>query len=64
MKRLLTRTKKQIKVGFADLSADWETLRADADGWMQKKPDAPFVGGWDEHRTIYGVIPVWWTGSC
>jgi DNA helicase II / ATP-dependent DNA helicase PcrA len=54
MKRLLTRSKKQIKGGFADLSADWETLRADADAWMQKKPDAPFVGAWDEHRTIYG----------
>jgi DNA helicase-2/ATP-dependent DNA helicase PcrA len=54
MKWLLTRTRKQIKDGFTDLSADWETLRADADGWMQNKPDAPFVGAWDEHRTIYG----------
>lgn len=36
------------------LSADWETLEADADDWEQRFPSPQFLGAWKEHRTIYG----------
>ncbi len=36
------------------LSADWETLAADAHDWEQRFPDPGFLGAWKEHRTIYG----------
>jgi DNA helicase-2/ATP-dependent DNA helicase PcrA len=35
---------------FHQLSADWESLAADA----KMTPDAHFVGAWKEHREIYG----------
>jgi DNA helicase-2/ATP-dependent DNA helicase PcrA len=36
------------------LSADWETLAADAHDWEQRFPDPEFLGAWKEHRAIYG----------
>lgn len=39
---------------IARLSADWETLAADAHDWEQRFPDPPFLGAWKEHRMIYG----------
>jgi DNA helicase-2/ATP-dependent DNA helicase PcrA len=39
---------------IAQLSADWETLAADADGWERRFPSPPFLGAWGEHRKIYG----------
>ena len=39
---------------IARLSADWETLAADAHNWEQRFPDSQFLGAWREHRTIYG----------
>jgi DNA helicase-2/ATP-dependent DNA helicase PcrA len=39
---------------IARLSADWETLAADAHDWEQRFPDPQFLGAWKEHRTIYG----------
>lgn len=36
------------------LSADWETLEADADDWEQRFPSPQFLGAWIEHRAIYG----------
>lgn len=54
MKQLLNRPLKAIREGFRELSADWQTLQADAENWKETLPDAPFVGMWEEHRTIYG----------
>ena len=36
------------------LSADWETLAADAGDWAQRFPNPQFLGAWNEHRKIYG----------
>lgn len=40
--------------GFNQLSADWQTLKADEEDWRQRAPDAEFVGAWDTHRSVYG----------
>ena len=39
---------------IARLSADWETLGADADRWEELFPNPQFLGAWKEHRKIYG----------
>ncbi|MBU1784518.1 MAG: ATP-dependent helicase [Candidatus Omnitrophica bacterium] len=36
------------------LSADWETLRAEEQGWEETFPNASFLGIWREHRAMYG----------
>ncbi len=51
MKDLLDCKAKEVKDGFALLSADWQTLKADEDGYM---PDPKFLGAWDGHRRVYG----------
>lgn len=54
MKLLLDRKLTAIKQNFRELSADWETLRADTDDWRANLADPQFVGTWDEHRRVYG----------
>lgn len=39
---------------IARLSADWETLEADIDGWEDRFLNPEFLGAWKEHREIYG----------
>jgi DNA helicase-2/ATP-dependent DNA helicase PcrA len=36
------------------LSADWEQLTSDEDGWEKRFPEPRFLGAWREHRAIYG----------
>lgn len=54
MKLLVNKTARQVRQGFALLSADWQTLDADAEDWRQNAADPEFIGAWEEHRTIYG----------
>lgn len=54
IKTLLGRNLSEVKNGFNQLSADWETLRADEAGWREALPDPPFIGTWEEHRNVYG----------
>jgi DNA helicase-2/ATP-dependent DNA helicase PcrA len=54
MKALTSRDLSAVKDGFNRLSADWETLQADNEGWPQSSPDAAFVGTWEDHRRVYG----------
>lgn len=44
----------EVRDFIAQLSADWETLAADADGWERRFPSPLFLGAWREHRKIYG----------
>ena len=44
----------EVRDLIAQLSADWETLAADADGWERRFPSPLFYGAWREHRKIYG----------
>jgi DNA helicase-2/ATP-dependent DNA helicase PcrA len=41
---------------FDQMSADWESLVADQDGWQTRAPNAPFIGAWHQHRAIYGYM--------
>ena len=43
----------EIRDHLRDLSADWETLRADG-GKSDLKADPKFVGAWQQHRNAYG----------
>jgi len=43
----------EIQDHLRDLSADWETLRADG-GKGDLKADPKFVGAWQQHRNAYG----------
>ena len=36
------------------LSADWQSLTADAADWDKRFPDPAFLGAWREHRQTYG----------
>lgn len=37
-----------------DLSADWQSLKADDSQWEQRFPNPAFLGAWREHRDVYG----------
>lgn len=41
---------------FHRLSANWETLNADRDGWETEFGDPGFIGAWQKHREIFGYI--------
>jgi len=56
LKGMLDRDVKATKESLNRLSADWETLEADAEGWERNYPDARFLGAWREHRGIYGYV--------
>jgi len=47
---------KEVDNLFNQLSADWETLSAELDGWADRFPDPRFLGAWQEHRSIYGYV--------
>ncbi len=44
----------EVRDLVAKLSADWETLVADRDGWERRFPSPLFLSAWREHRRIYG----------
>jgi DNA helicase II / ATP-dependent DNA helicase PcrA len=55
LKRYLELEKiQQVRDLIDKLSADWETLDADRADWKERFPYPPFLGGWKEHRKIYG----------
>lgn len=35
------------------LSADWQSLTVEEEGWEKKFPDPRFLGAWREHRRVY-----------
>lgn len=45
---------RQARQKLWSLSAAWESLRADAEGWPEPSPDPKFIGAWEEHRLVYG----------
>ncbi|MFC2020270.1 ATP-dependent helicase [Chloroflexota bacterium] len=44
----------EVRNLIAQLSADWETLAADIDGWEGRFSSPLFLAAWREHRSIYG----------
>lgn len=56
LKILLQYKIKEICKLLNKLSADWEQLTADIDGWEERFPDPKFLGAWHEHRNIYSYI--------
>ncbi|MYF39889.1 MAG: ATP-dependent helicase [Rhodothermaceae bacterium] len=55
MKALLgLRRINDVQELFHRLSADWQSLDADAEGWEDSFPVPRFLGAWREHRLIYG----------
>jgi len=45
---------KEVYDLFNKLSADWETLAIEEEGWETRFPNPQFLGAWQEHRNIYG----------
>lgn len=45
---------REVRKLFHQLSADWETLNCEKGDWEQTFPDPKFLGGWREHREVYG----------
>ena len=44
----------EVRQLLVALSSDWETLRADQQGWEQHSPNPQFLGAWHQHRDQYG----------
>jgi DNA helicase-2/ATP-dependent DNA helicase PcrA len=48
---------KNIRDAFKllnELSADWQSLLAEEEEWETRFPNPQFLGGWREHRQVYG----------
>lgn len=45
---------RMVEERFDDLSADWDTLAAEATDWPRTCADPAFVGAWQHHRDLYG----------
>ena len=45
---------ERVRDLFSQLAADWETLRADEQGWEKAFPNPEFIGAWQDHRNLYG----------
>lgn len=54
LKDILNLTKTEVRRCFNKLSADWDVLKADEEGWKENFPNPRFLGGWEQHREIYG----------
>ncbi len=54
LKRLIQQDVEYVKDRFSDLSADWSTLKVDADEWEALFPDPLFLATWRKHRAVYG----------
>ncbi len=44
----------EVRDLITQLSADWETLKADLTSWEKRFPNPLFLGAWKEHRKIFG----------
>ena len=44
----------EVQELIQQLSTDWETLRADEQGWQEQFPNAKFIGAWQQHRAAFG----------
>jgi len=47
---------REVRELLNQLSANWERLSADEPDWEQRFPNPAFLGGWQEHRRIYGYV--------
>jgi len=45
---------RTVRDKFGLLSADWQTLVADEEDWESRFPDPRFLGGWRQHREVFG----------
>lgn len=54
LKGILNRTADEVYSLLDQLSADWQSLDADAAEWQARFPEPVFLGAWQEHRLIYG----------
>lgn len=54
LKNLLGRTVKEITEAVNRLGDDWNTLRADDQGWESSDTDAEFLAAFRRHRAVYG----------
>jgi DNA helicase-2/ATP-dependent DNA helicase PcrA len=54
LKKLLHRSVDDVEDLLNKLSADWQELNADKLDWEKRFPNPKFLGGWREHRTVYG----------
>ncbi len=55
LKAMLNLARIRDAQGLLDqLSADWQSLTADADAWDKRFADPPFLGAWEQHRSVYG----------
>jgi DNA helicase-2/ATP-dependent DNA helicase PcrA len=45
---------EQARELFNRLSADWQSLTADEEGWDERFPDPKFLGAWHGHRGVFG----------
>ncbi len=54
LKRVLRYDLRAVRDLFNQLSADWESLEAEAPEWLDKFVDPLFLGAWREHRTAFG----------
>ncbi len=51
---LINKKVKETQKLLNELSADWQKLTADKSDWEKRFPNPKFLGGWKEHREIYG----------
>ena len=54
LKTILSYDLKTVRERFDLLSADWQKLVADEEGWESRFIDARFLGAWRQHREIFG----------
>lgn len=56
IKRLIDGDVSSVQKKFQKLSADWETLNADRDDWIETYPDPRFLAAWNEHRRTFEYV--------
>lgn len=54
LKTILNLNKKDVRYLLNQLSANWDELKADEDDWKNNFPNPQFLGGWEQHREVYG----------
>jgi DNA helicase-2/ATP-dependent DNA helicase PcrA len=54
LKEILGARIRDIQELMNKMSADWEQLTADVDGYEERFPNPEFLAAWREHRRVYG----------
>jgi len=54
LKTILGYNLKTVRKRFNLLSADWQTLDVDKEGWQNQFIDPQFLGAWRQHREVFG----------